>query len=303
VSDDCKLVVVAPTKITEIAASNVPETDYPEWVAGTYAKGQRVIVLSAHRVYESAADGNTDNPLTPTAEPKWLRVGPTNRWKAFDESISTQTAQADSITYTLTPGEPVSRLTFLNLTDAESIRVQITDPLFPGEEYDRTITLGRQLQRSSWWNYFYGRRDVPTQADFDDLPGFRNPTINITITGGAALAVGVILPGVSQAWGLSVRNGARIGIQDYSRKGVDDFGNTQIVKRNFARRMNATLVVPAGEVDSLYNFMANVRAEACLWIATNAFESTTIYGYYWNFEFLLAYGNFAEFELELRGIT
>lgn len=300
----CKLVLVAPVEITPVmmTASNVPEDDYPEWAPGTYAKGDRVIVLSTHSVYQSAADANTDSPIVPTTEPKWLRVGATNRWRAYDDAVNTQTTHPGSITYTLQPGVPATRLTLLNLTDATSVRVRVTDPVWPGV-YERTITLGRQLRQSSWWNYYFGRRAVPTQADFDDLPGFTNPTIEIEILGGPLLAVGVILVGEASEWGLGVRMGARVGTISYSRRDVDQFGNITIQKRASSKRTTFSMVINRGEVDALQQRFEEVESIACLWVASDAYEATTIYGYYWNFEILLSTAEHSEVELELRGLT
>ncbi|MFX6250374.1 hypothetical protein ABTF88_20525, partial [Acinetobacter baumannii] len=84
-----------------------------------------------HKVYESAADGNTgNNPATPPDEPKWLEVGPTNRWKPFDKSVSSQVKQANSITYRIKPSQAITSLGLLNVAGATSIRVRLIDPTY-----------------------------------------------------------------------------------------------------------------------------------------------------------------------------
>lgn len=299
-----KLLIISPDTLTDskLIASNVPEDDYPVWTAGTYAKGARVIVLAKHRVYESTADGNTDDPTVQTAEPKWLEVGPTNRWRAFDDSINSQTVQADLITYTIKPGVATPFIGFMNLLNVNSVRIEVVDPV-AGNVYDKTITLRNRLRETSWWTWFFGQRSVQTQAFFDDLPPYRNADINITIEGGADMAVGVILFGKQSAFTMGVQLGARLGIQDYSRKERNTFGDIVVTPRAFARRASFSMWLNAVEVDAFYDFLSSVRSKPCLWIGSDKYESTTIYGFYKSFDIIVSYQEISDCELELEGLT
>lgn len=300
------LVVVAPITVTPamLVSTDVPENDYPEWSnTTTYAKGARVILAAQHKVYESAADSNTgNNPVTPTAEPKWLEVGPTNRWRPFDKSVSSQVKQANHISYRIKPGQAITSLGLLNVTGATSIRVQMIDPSF-GTVYDKTIPMARVPVRAGWWWFWFGERRVPTQALLQDLPTFPGADLLIEITGTADLAVGVILIGQRRTFALGVKSGARVGIQDYSRKERTEFGDVVLVERAFAKRAAFQLLLSSSEVDSFNDFLAGVRATPCLWIGSSRFESTTVYGFYKNFEIVLSYYDYADSELELEGLT
>ncbi len=90
------LTVVKPASITDAVLINtdVAEADYPVWSASTtYAVGSRVILVSTHKIYESLQNANLNNsPATATAF--WNEVTPTNRWKLFDLSNSTQTTKS-----------------------------------------------------------------------------------------------------------------------------------------------------------------------------------------------------------------
>jgi len=301
-----QLTVVAPLTVTPtmLVSTNVPENDYPEWSAGTtYTKGQRVILAAQHKVYESAADGNTgNNPVTPSAEPKWAEVGPTNRWRPFDKSVSSQVQQASSISYRIKPGQAITSLGMLNVTGATSIRVRVEDPSF-GTVYDRTTAMSSLPVAVGWWEWFFGERRMPTQALLQDLPSFPAADILIDIVGTSALAVGVILMGQRRVFALGVKSGARVGIQDYSRKERTEFGDVVLVERAFAKRASFQLFLESREVDSFNDFLASVRATPCLWIGSFRFESTTIYGFYKNFEIALSYYDYADSELDLEGLT
>lgn len=300
------LTVVHPMQITPamLVDCNVPEDEYPQWSASaTYAKGARVIVLEQHKVYQSVADANTGNdPTAVLAEPKWLLVGATNRWKAFDKSVSSQSAQASTISYRIKPGRAVTNLGALNLKGGTSMRLRLVDPVY-GEVYDKTISLSRIPVAVGWWAWFFGERTTPTQALFSGLPSFPGSELVIEITGTAELAVGVIVIGQERHFSLGVRMGARVGIQDYSRKERNEFGDVMVVERNFAKRASFSMLLLAREVDAFYDFLATVRATPCLWIGSNRYESTTVYGFYKSFDIVISYFDYSDCELELEGLT
>lgn len=88
---------IKPIKITdnELISSTIPETDYVEWASGTtYSAGTRVIVTAQgiHKVYESLVGSNLGNYPPTDITSKWLEIGATNRWKAFDGKLGSHTA-------------------------------------------------------------------------------------------------------------------------------------------------------------------------------------------------------------------
>lgn len=300
-----QLTVVRPIEVTPamLVSSSVPETDHPEWAAGTtYATGQRVIVLATHKVYQSTADGNVGNDPTAPVSIKWVEVGSTNRWKAFDKSVSTQVKQATSISYRIKPGSAITSVNLLNLTGATSARVRV---VAPGEVtvYDKTVALARTPVETGWWAWFFGDRRTPTQVLLQDLPSYPTADILIDIEGTADLGVGVIILGQLRRFSLGVKMGARVGIQDYSTKSRNDFGDVIVVERAFAKRANFSMLLTAGEVDALHLFLSGVRATPCLWIATQRYESTTVYGFYKNFDIVISYFSYSDCDLELEGLT
>lgn len=298
------LIMIEPEEVTPsvMISSNVPEDDYPVWVAGTYDKGERVVVIDAHSVYESVTDGNADDPTATTSAPKWVRVGPTNRWKAFDESITSQTAQAGQITYTLKFPRVVRWAHLLNLTGVSSIRIQGVSTQ-QGAVYDKTITFLSVPISPGWFAWFFGKRLAKKEGRFDDLPLYVDMTYTITITGGADLAVGVIVFGIPEAYTLGVQTGASVGIQSYSRKTRNEWGDTVIAKRNYNKRASYQMLCTASEVDAIMDSMARVRDTACVWVASDRYEATTIYGFWKDFDLVIEYYDYSVFQLSLEGLT
>ena len=73
----------------------------------------------------------------------------------------------------------------------------------------------------------------------------------------AATAVATLLGAGSAA---AQSNVVQIGITDYSKKDVDDFGNYTIVERAFAARANFKMSLPNTEVTGVYKTLAAYRA-------------------------------------------
>lgn len=307
-TDANALTIVKPFQVTNASldTTDVPETDYAEWASGTtYALGDRVILTSTHRVYESLQSSNTGNSPTAAGSTFWIEVGPTNRWAVFDDSTSTQTKQADLIKYRLVPGQAINCVGVLNIAHARQLKVTVFSPATgtPGQVYQNIVDLTSVPLAPGWWEFFYGVRFTPTQSIMLDLPSYSDCEVEIELTGGADLAVGVIVIGQQQNFGLGIRLGARVGIQDYSRKETNEFGDTILVQRAFAKRASFDLMVQKAEVDSLQNFLGTIRAQPVLWVGSNEYESTTLFGFYKNFDILISYPQHADCELEIEGLT
>jgi hypothetical protein len=296
------LQLVRATAITAamLTATDVPETDYAAYAAGTaYGAGDRVIVVADHKVYQSLQAANTGN--TPSTSPLWwVEVGPTNRWKAFDLSSSTATEQAGSLYYELTTGSATNAVALLNIVGVTSVRVRVTDPVF-GVVYDQTTALGTAPDETGWWAWFFGARSQPTQFLALDLPSYPNAVVRIDLTG--AISVGVIMLGQIKTFGLGVSAGVRIGIQDYSRKERNEWGDVNLVQRAYANRASLSLLIANTEIDPLKDALTSVRATPCLWIASESFVATVVFGFYTEFEINIAYTKNSECTLNIEGLT
>jgi hypothetical protein len=119
--------IIRPSTITadKLHSSTVPETDYAEYAAGTtYADGDKVIVAASHKIYESLQDGNVGHAVTDTAW--WLDCGYTNRWKSFDQKVTSQSSQASEMTWVFELGTYVDSLSMHNL-DASEAQIIVAD--------------------------------------------------------------------------------------------------------------------------------------------------------------------------------
>lgn len=187
-----------------------------------------------------------------------------------------------------------------NLVGAQKLRARVSHPAI-GSLFDREIDLTSLPIEAGWWQWLYGERRGPTLAVLD-LPGVLGSELRIDVTGTTALAAGLMLVGQSKSIGLGVLQGARLGIQDYSRKETDEYGNTVLVQRAFAKRASFDMPVPADQVDEVISYLASIRAIPCLFIGPR-YESAVVYGFYREFDMNIAYANVSECSLQVEGLA
>lgn len=305
-----KLIVVKPVPLTaaNLIATDVPEADYPEIVNGHgYVLNDRVISTLTHKVYQCVLPYNAATPAVPPQDDPthWQRVGPTNRWKAWDTSSTTQTAQASSMTYQIRPGQAVNSLALLNLAGCSAVHVWQHDPAEVDPDvnvYDQTYTLTGSMSESTWWAWFFGTRRPEKQLLVLDLLPNPSADLYVTLIGGTDLAVGVIVVGVQQEIG-DVVGVAKPQIRDYSTKETDDFGETVFVERAYAKAAKLQVLVPAMNFDAVYDFLADVRAKPSLYIASRLWTSLVIFGWYTNFDPDVSGTVITPLEMDIEGLT
>jgi hypothetical protein len=263
-----------------------------------------------HKIYESLTAGNVGNyPPLDVLEtvPKWLEIGYTNRWKAFDTKIGTQTTNADSITYKIAPGEIFDSIAFFGLEGA-TVRITLTDPV-DGVVYDHTIklidvTLTGTEPEMDWYAYFFSEVTQLTETARLGMSLYLNAVLDITITytGGTA-KVGTIVIGKQMAIG-KTQYSPTIGITDYSVKDTDAWGNTIITERAYADKMSCDVIIPNSGVPYIYRMLANLRATVLVFVGADEsiFPSLIKLGFYRDFNVVMQYPTYSICSIDIEGI-
>lgn len=297
--------IIRPLTINDAAlvASSIPETDYAAYSAATtYALGARVIVVSAnsHHIYESLAASNLNH--APASSPTWwLDLGNTNRWRMFDGSITSQSSKADSIDVSIKPIGRVNSLALMNIS-AASVQVKMTDSI-DGLVYDQTFSLVSSAGVTDWYTYFFEPIVRLEDLLILDMPTYYSPTIQIILTGtGETVAIGAALIGQSLDLG-GTQYGANIGIQDYSVKTRDAYGNYTILERAYNRLGDFSVLVESARVDHIEKLLARYRATPIVYIGSELYASTVIYGFYKGFQTSIKYARESLCTLEIEGLT
>lgn len=292
---------IVPTIITDamLLSSSVPETDHAAWNAATaYALGARVIRTATHSIYERLAAGTT--ATAPEADPiNWARVAPTNRWAMLDGAVGTITTGTDSISVTLQPGV-VRGLALLDL-NVEAVSVTMTAG---GETvYSATINpIGTQEDADNWFDYFFEAIVRRRVVILTDLPPYSDGVITITATGAGAISIGSCVLGAMYELGTTL-SGASVGIVDYSRKDVDEFGVISVAERAYSKRMSIPIVMPTSIVDVAASRLARFRARPIVWIGSGQLESLIVYGFLRDWSVDIPGLTLSTCSLEIEGLT
>lgn len=274
---------------------------YGEWSSGTtYAAGDRVIIAATHREYESLQAGNLNN--APAASPAWwLDRGATNRWRMFDESPTSQTLNKSSIEAQFALSERADSVALLNVS-ALTARVKMTVP-GDGVVFDETYPLVSDSGITDWWSYFF--EPVVRLADLlvTGLPPYASSTVDVTLAAASEdVKAGVCIVGLSREIG-ETQYGATVGIQDYSIKQKDDFGNYTVLERAYANRASFTIWLDARITAEVKNLLAQYRATPILYVGEEQETSTIVYGFYKDFNVEIANPGFSICSLEVEGLA
>ena len=299
------MTVIRPVTVTDatLLASTLDEDTNPAWEAGTtYALGDRVHLAAVHRVYESLQAGNTANdPLTAAAW--WVQVSPTNRWAMFDESVGTTSSGTSPLIVSMQPGA-VTALALIGLVDAAQATLRVFDAPGGTLTYELAVSLD-SYAISDWLEYYTAPIEYQTEAVFLNVPTTAGSEVEVELVGSGTVGCGALVTGASYSLG-AVQYGAKVGILDYSRKERDAFGNTTLVERPYARRMDLQLQLDAAALNKVYAVLSAVRATPCAWVAETArpgFESMTVYGWARDFSIDVALPTIHYCSLQIEGLT
>ena len=136
-----------------------------------------------------------------------------------------------------------------------------------------------------------------------DMPKYNNPTITITISDpNGVVKCGACVIGQRRSIGLT-QYGMGIGIQDYSVKTRDAFGNFSILERAFNNRATVSVLLDNSMVDEVKNILASYRATPTVYIGSVGFDSSIVYGFYKDFTTLINYPTQAVCNIEFEGLT
>ena len=298
------MIIIKPASVTAstLTASNVAETDYPAWTAGTYTVGNRVIY--DHKIYEVVATSTTDRPdLGAAAVPAtWLFVSPTNRYKMFDIALGSGTVNSGSINVTITPTTVCNSVVLFNVDGATAQLIVRTSG--GTIVYDQTVSLADYGDLNSYFNYYFLpiAETGASELAFIDIPNYSGASFQLIIdAGGGTATCGEMIIGQKSA--LAVTNfGTSVGIKDYSVKTIDDFGNVTITTRPYSKRADYDVTVETAQVSQFTKFLASIRSTPAVYIGDPLRGETIVLGYYRDFSVVLSNPSISECSMSVEGL-
>lgn len=302
--------IVRPVYIdqdSELTSTNVTEADYTEWATGqsiTTGDYRQVTDDTVHKVYQAVQNHTSsagDKPNEDTDNSHWVEISPTNRWAMFHPVAQHQTTRTGNIDVTFDVNQLTDALSFINI-DGDSVQVIVTDTT-DGEVYNETYTLVDNEGVNNWYSYYF--EPISRKRDFVlvDIPLYSTTYFRVIITSGSGDAkCGIVIPGLKKYMGAS-QYGASFGIVDYSVKSVDDFGNATLTQRAYSRTMKVDLTLDKTTVDDIYNTLSDYRSTPLVWMASDEYNASIVYGYYRDFDVTVQYHSHSMCSLEVEGLT
>jgi len=281
--------------------SNILEDEHPFWGDDTsYNVLDRVIY--EHKIYERIVAGTTPTPPN-LDQSNWLDLGATNKYRMFDNIMSSVSSRTGGIQFTLTPNQVVNGIALLNV-NASTVRVVMNDPV-EGVVYDQTRELRSSSEVTDYFSYFFAPlvslTDLNT-AVFLDLPSKPTATITVYISSGAALVeVGEVVYGIQSIIGRT-NYGTSIGIKSYSRKDIDEFGKVTVVKRKNSKYSEYDIDIDNTNLVFVQRLFQDIDSVPCVFIGNPDMEELIVYGFYSDFKSTISFPTVSKCTLRVEGL-
>lgn len=290
--------ILKPVVLTDsnIESSNAVE-EYSDWSAGTYVEGDTVV--HDNSIWESLAGGSTDEPSESSSE--WLRIGPSNRWAMFDNSVSTQTTKATgNLVVEVKANQITNSLALLNMV-GNTVTIEMIDDV-DGLVYTKVVELDSTIILD-WQMYFFESFNQLQDLVITDLPLYGSATIRITLEADN-VAIGGLIVGPIYEIGKTQYN-VNFGIRDYSIKETDDFGRTFFRERNFSKRMSPTIFIRNSNLVFVSRLLTDIRATPTVFIGSEdpTYEPLIVFGYLRDWDIEIPYPEDSLLRLEVEGLT
>lgn len=200
----------------------------------------------------------------------------------------------------VTPATRVNSLALLQLI-ANSVQIVVTSVIGGGEVYNETFDLSSSEGiGNSYYNWFFNELEKRGSLVVFDIPNYLDNIITVTIVDGTEC--GIFVVGTQKEIGES-QWGLNSNLRDFSVKETDQFGNVDIVPRGFADIIEATVAMPTNRYDPVKRLLTDVRSTLVVWAASPDFDATLTYGFYNNFDLILAGPTLCTCALDIEGIV
>lgn len=309
--------VTAPLALT-IDSTSVTANQYggvtlDAWnVATAYSVGNRVYYNpSSTLVYHAyeALTAHTGQPPAVGGTTDWLDLGPVNDRACFDDRTGTLTTDEEEIDITVSPGAFFDQIALLRLQGCLTVRILVyrgADETYQ-EFYDTTFDVTEDA--TAWSDYFFGDdNSVRNALSVTPQIFYADTKVRVVLTGATASTVGLglLLIGRGRDLGETIETPS-VGIEDYSTKETDAFGNTYLLEREYADRAGVQIILPPGQVDAVRRTLAQYRATPVLYDLNNSdadesWDSLLIFGFYEEFDVTLSYPGMSYCNLNVQSL-
>jgi len=267
-----------------------------------------ITMIMPDGLYELIADSAAGN-YPPDHPAEWLYKGATNRFKMFDEYITTQ-ANADG-TESTDPGKIVLELNASKMNSVSLFALSATGVIF--ELYDSSdvlvdsssFDLVDSSRVISWSTYFMEERPYKTELhnSFSTLLISKLKIIIEDTRTSSFPGLGYCLVGMARDIGQS-KYGIKTSILDFSSVNRDDSGEVSQTVGDYAKLMDLDADIEASKHDYTQDLLARLRGRPIVVQGNNEginFTSFVVLGLLQEFDLVLKNSRRSVFNLRIEG--
>jgi len=228
----------------------------------------------------------------------WFDEGFINEFKMLDSSLSTQTENSGDIILSFQIFKN-DTLSFLNLDNISSIDLTVTNNSDSVILYDDTINTQTRIV-NGWFDYFFSSFSFKKNVILE-IPISYGATVDVTLYG-VDTKIGLLASGRSEDKGLT-QYGARIGLNDFSKKEADEDGNFYIEEGKYQRTNDLQVRVNFDNIDDVVERLDELRATPCIYSGADMLSSTKIFGFYRDYSLLVNTPKLSILNIEIESLT
>lgn len=308
------LIPIEEANVNLSASGGAILSAYPTWSSGTaYAVGDRVAASvtvngqTRSHDYEAVLASTGVDPrneyLLPN--PRWVRVGLSNRYRLIDRIISDPTISDDGyMWFRFAVTQNVTTIALFGLVGS-TVRVSVRDST--GAVISGTLrefNIDGNPNISNWFEFFFAKGDTVPELLVTGLPAYSGNQIQVEILSAGRVEIGEVVFGEELEIGTTLEK-PTFGIRDYSRKERDDFGRQVIVERPYSIYGEFNIVYPSDRTRNLLRQLASIRAKPAVFYVegVNPGRGTMIFGFYSDFSMVLEIGEESNASITVEGLV
>ncbi|MHC1792099.1 hypothetical protein [Solidesulfovibrio sp.] len=231
----------------------------------------------------------------------WYKIGSTNKWKIFDDSISTATAQPDFIEIVL----DCSGCDTVALFNLSALNVEFA--ILAGETVLHEETVSTFLDDYTSWDEVFFKEPEFTGNIYKNFTASYGTHLKIKINAPNGTAkCGHCVIGLGKFIG-KIRYGIKMGIADYSKIVTDEYGDTSLSQGKFAVTADVDLWLPRGGRPAVRRYLEARRATPVVWHMDNQDEQPdpdlVVFGFYGEFTTTIESFNLDGCSINIKGLA
>lgn len=303
-----KAIPAKPITDAVLISSDVPEADHAAWSDATdYAVDDYCIVVATHTIYKCLVAHTHASPAYPPDNvngtlPKWLNFSKTNRWKMFDTIVASTTSQAESIGVSLDASlcDTVALFNVIGQSVTFSLKADDETVL-----YEETINLFFD-DYVDWADVFFKEPELRGNL-YRTLPISFGTTLTVTIDSpGGTASCGHCVIGKGKFIGKS-KWGLQLGVTDYSKKSINDYGEAYLAQGNFADTAECDIWLSNSARPQVKAFLTGIRATGIVWLMDNKDDNPdpdlVSFGFYEDLQIVVQGPQYSGCTLKVQGLV